>query len=242
MQIFQSPEGVSEMKSQDARPNATLPAKSPICLKLNSSCLRRTAPQTAESNTRAADALSRKRAGTLPAGIGRISGTANPVRPYPKDDHGVQEKQALPEIPVRKIEPEQAVLPDVEQADEAHDIEALDDETAPEEPQGPQFPGGWKSQHRRNEQNGHVCAIAAVLHLDPETSGRSAQHGPFDQRMPAASHDECMRNLHQSLRKPGVCRLHRRRKKQSKSGQDTAGEEDHKPRGPPGSRRSEERR
>jgi hypothetical protein len=76
---------------------------------------------------------------------------------------------------VRELEHREVPLPEVEQADHPDDVERLDGDDAGGEPDQPVFPRRREGEHRRQQHDRRLDAVAAGLDGDGEPVGRAAE-------------------------------------------------------------------
>src|ERR1019366_5722230 len=175
--------------------------------------------------TSSAEPRSRKRVCGLSFGMRGGAGAQHTGYPEPEDHHGVQHDQTLPQIGVGEIEPSHAVLAQIEEGDEAKNIDCLNDRDPGQKSGGLHFPGSRKGEDRAAEQNGDVDRVTAVAHLHREAAGGAQNRAAL--RGVAATHpDQAVRNTHQGARKPAGDGLRLGRDQYTESDQQAAREDE----------------
>src|ERR1039458_1933312 len=175
--------------------------------------------------TNSAEPRSRKRVCGLSFGMRGGAGAQDTGYPEPEDHHGVQHDQALPQIGVGEIEPGHAVLAQIEEGNEAKNVDCLNDRDPGQKSGGLHPPGSRKGEDRTAEQNGDVDRVATVAHLHREAAG-SAQNRAVLRGVPATHPDQAMRDTHQGARKPAGDGLRLGCDQHTESDQQAAGEDE----------------
>src|ERR1019366_3602127 len=174
--------------------------------------------------TSSAEPRSRKRVCGLSFGMRDGAGAQDTGYPEPEDHHSVQHDQALPQIGVGKIEPGHAVLAQIEEGDEAKNVDCLNDRDPGQKSGGLHPPGSRKGEDRGAEQNGDVDRVTAVAHLHREAAG-SAQNRAVPGGVAATHPDQAVRDPHQRAGKLAGDGLRLGRDQQTESDQQAAGED-----------------
>src|SRR5215470_4042727 len=111
-------------------PKIRLAAMSPAPFRAESIGSSKTNHQSMSSPISSAEPRSRKRVGALSWGIGgwslgNRSRSENVIYPVPEHDCGIQNDEALPEIGMGEIKPQQAVLAEIEEGNKAEQVHEL---------------------------------------------------------------------------------------------------------------------
>ena len=124
-----------------------------------------TASTKRASGERPANCFTRPRARSPAAATGPASPRHGRQRAHPDqpDDQHVEHDQRLPHVQVRPLEHVAVPLPEVEQADHAHDVEPLHRDDAGREADELVLPRRGEREHRGDEHDRRLDAVAAGL-------------------------------------------------------------------------------